>query len=150
MSYSRGTGLVLVLNGSQNFLSISRCHGFPKAFWLQHTHHITPRVLCILGKGGAEWVLVGFYEIFPLFRSALFPAQPPFYAGCRLYEKGTLPGATFIYEALILTMATSVRWREETPTQSRDSCPSLGGSRRQGQEGGCSLYHRAVARDCSL
>lgn len=150
MSYSRGTGLVLVLYGSQNLFEYLQMPRFPQSILASAYPSQYPQSPVYIGEGGAEWVLVGFYEIFPLFRSALFPAQPPFYAGCRLYEKGTLPGATFIYEALILTMATSVRWREETPTQSRDSCPSLGGSRRQGQEGVCSLYHRAVARDCSL
>lgn len=35
----------------------------------------------------------------------------------RLPRRRTSPGATFIYEALILTMATRVRWREEPQPQ---------------------------------
>lgn len=76
-----------------------------------------------IGEGVSGWVLVRVTGASPLLRSsrASFPVQPPppSYAGCRLYEKGTLPGATFICEALILTMATSVRRREEPQRKAR-------------------------------
>lgn len=111
MTYWRGTGLVSVLTvGLRPLLSTSKHLGSEIFLLHNNSHGNTPRAQCIAEVGCGSGLSEHHSSQICL---SLFPVQPPLYAGCRLYEKGTLPRATFIYEASILTMATSVRWREE-------------------------------------
>lgn len=58
----------------------------------------------------------------------------PFLSRMQRHSRRTLPAATFIYEALILTMATSMSWREEPRPQALS--PLLeSGTRRAGGGG---------------
>lgn len=75
-----------------------------------HTAHCrVPVALCVLERGSDG---AGRGAVSSLRRADLSPAsrEQPCVSRMQRLSRRTLPGATFIYEALILTMATSIRW----------------------------------------
>lgn len=107
-------------------LNTPKSHGFSETF-LGHNSHCA-QTPCMLGRGSSRGAGGGIKSIAPLRPIlSLYPVQPLSMQDADAPKKGTLPGATFIYEALILTMATSVRCRVEPQHKaSSPLSPSVG------------------------